>query len=200
MRALDPRLSQGLAVVIAGIACVLSWRFGYHRAVHRFRQDRVQVAALTARIAQIDVVMQRAGGTAKWLADNQRRLATLRAKFPQHEQMPQLLNALVDALKTGEVDLVNMTQGNLERVQANNAPLLIDGTPCYRLPVTMITEGRYHAVLAALERLMDETFPTVVSIEQVDFHLKDAAGATLEATLHLNVYVTGPTLDSSPHA
>ena len=200
MSVLDPRLSQGAAVLAAVMTVTVSWRFGYDRAVQRFRQDRAEVAALTARIAQVNAVVEPAGGTAKWLADNQRRLAALRAKFPQQEQMPQLLNALVNALKTGEVNLVNMTQGNLESVQVNNAPLLIEGVPCYRLSVTVNTEGRYHAVLAALDRLMDDTFPAIVSIEQVDLHLKDAAGATLEATVHLHLYVTGFAPASSPHA
>jgi len=200
MRVIDPRLSQGAAVLAAGAMVVISWRFGYQPAIRAYREDQQQVAELSARLAQVDTMVQAAGGVETWRAHNLQRLDALNNRFPPQAQLPQLLNALVDAVKLGEVKLVNVSQGNLEAVQDVGQPVLVDGQPCYRLPVTVTAEGRYHSLVQALDRIMAETFPSLVGIEQAELRLKDPLGAKLDATLQLYLYVVGTPSEPAPDA
>ena len=190
MRAFSPLIRQGCAVLIAGMVAALSWLFGYEPSVRRYVRDRQQVGALTTRIAQWEAVVQASGGETAWLARNQQRLTQLRERFPQQTQLPQLLNALVEALKAGEMKLLNVTQGNVEPMQEAGNPIRINGRVCYRLPVTVTAEGRYHVIREAIERVSSEAFPAVVSLEQVELRLKEATTAKLDVTLYLYLYVT----------
>lgn len=200
MKVLDPRISQGATVLAALVVLSMSWRFGYRPAVRQLEQSRVRVKTLTSQIAQVGALVQGAGGGEAWLAQNERRLAALIARFPPEDRVPQLLNALVDAFRSGDMKLLNVTQGNLEPMQRRDAPLLVGGAPCFRLPVTVTAEGRYQTVLAALERLTQDTFPAVVSVEDVDLRVRSEAGIILAATVRLYVYVTGASSRAEPHA
>lgn len=197
---MDPRLSQGLAVLAAGILTVMSWRWGYDPAVRAFRQDRQQLETLSAQLAQVDAMVQASGGMDAWHTHHLERLALLMQRFPPQAQLPQLLNALVETLKMGEVRLLNVSQGNVETVQAAGQPVLVNGQPCYRLPVTVTAEGRYHPLVEALDRIMAETFPSVVGIEQAEFTLKDPRSAQLAATVRLYLYVIGTPSELVPDA
>lgn len=191
MMRLDPRASQGAAVVAAALAAVVSWQWGYQPAVRAFGRDRERIAATTARLRDVESMVQAAGGQRAWRASYEQRLARLTARLPQPSQLPALLNALVDGLKAADVKLLNVEQGNMEPVRDGQQPLLFQGNPCYQLPVTVTAEGRFSEVLAALERLTGEAFPSAVSLEQADLRIKDAATVTLGATLKLNLYVVG---------
>src|SRR3989338_6677190 len=142
---IDPRISQGAAVLVAGLVTVGSWRWGYQPAVRAYRQDQQQVETLSARLAQIDAMVQAAGGMETWRTHHLERLTTLKRRFPPQTEVPQLLNALVDAVKAADLKLLNASQGNVEAVQDGGQPLLLDGQPYYRLPGTVTAEGRYHA-------------------------------------------------------
>ena len=200
MRMIDPRLSQGAAVLVAGAIVVASWTWGYQPAVRAYRQDQQQVETLSARLAQIDAMVQAAGGMETWRTHHLGRLTTLKQRFPPQTEVPQLLNALVDAVKAAELRLLNASQGNVEAVQDGGQPLLLDGQPCYQLPVTVTAEGRYHALVQALGRIMAETFPSVVSLQQAQLHLKDPQGAQLAVTLQLYLYVVGTPSEPAPDA
>jgi len=168
-----------------------SWQWGYQAAARGYQRDRSQMALLRERIATVNTMVQAAGGEAAWLSRQHQRLAALQARFPGEAQVPHLLNTLVEGLKAGEMKLVNVTQGNLEPVQDGGTPLVVEGVPYYRLPVTVTGEGRYLAVLAALERLTGDTFPGVVGIGHVELHLKEPTSSTLDAALQLFLYVSG---------
>lgn len=200
MTSMDPRLMQLAKVLVGGVVVAWSWQQGYQASVRAYATDRAEVAALSARLSALDAMAQAAGGMQEWLARHQERLAKLKGKFSHQTQLPQLLNALVDTMKAGEIRLLNVSQGNLEPMQeSDNTPLLIDGEPCYRLGVTVTAEGRYHALVEAMTRLAAESFPSLVALEQVELRRKDAAGARLDATLHVYLYVIGTTAPS-PHA
>lgn len=191
MRVMDPRLAHVALVAAVSAVVALSWRYGYQQAVAAYHRDVRQVATLKERVAQVDPVVLAVGGEAAWFTRQQERLEAFKVKFPKQTQLPQLLNALVDTLKAGEMRLVNVVQGNLEPVLKDDHPLLIEGLPCYRLPVAISAEGRYYAVLEAIERLKSESFPALVSIGQVELRRKDAAGLRLDATIQLSLYVFG---------
>ncbi|MBI4003439.1 MAG: type II secretion system protein M [Candidatus Omnitrophica bacterium] len=188
---IDPRLSQSLAVLAAACMVMVSWWWGYQPAVRAVRQDRQQAEVLRAQLAQVEAMVQTSGGIEVWHAHHLKRLDTLKHRFPPQAHLPQLLNTLVDTVKMGEVKLVNVSQGNVEPVTDAEQPLLVDGQPCYRLPVTLTAEGRYHAIVQALERLMAETFPSVVGLQYAELQLKDPQGVQLAATLQLYLYVVG---------
>src|SRR3989338_4241630 len=197
---IDPRISQGAAVLMAGLVTVGSWRWVYAPAVRAYRQDQQQVETLSARLAQIDAMVHAAGGVETWQTHHLGRLTALKQRFPPQTEVPHLLNALVDAVKAAELRLLNASQGNVEAVQDGGQPLLLDGQPCYRLPVTVTAEGRYHALVQALGRIMAETFPSVVSLRQADLHLKDPQEARLAVTLQLYLYVVGIPSEPAPDA
>lgn len=197
---IDPRVSQGAVVFAAGVVMTVSWWWGYQPAVRAYRRDRDRVAFLKQEISTVNALVKPAGGEAAWLAQHQQLFGSLKARFPQETQLPQLLNALVDALKAGALRVADITQGNLEPVQDLDKPLLIGGFPCHRLPVTVKAEGRYHAVLAALDRITSKRFPGVVSLEQVELRVKDPAGPTLDTTVQLFLYVVGSSTVPSPDA
>lgn len=197
---IDPRVSQGVAVLAAGMVAVASWQWGYRPAVQAYWQDRRHVETLETQLARVDAMIQAGGGTETWRTHNLKRLATLQSRFPQSTQLPQLLNALVDAIKVGEVKLLDVSQGTLEPVQDGGTPAFIDGQPCYRLPVTIAGEGRYASFVQALEHLTAETFPGIVSIDQAEFQLKDPLGAQLAATLRIHLYMLGTPSEPPPDA
>ena len=197
---MDPRLSQGLAVLASGAIVVVSWTLGYEPAVRAYRQDRQQVEALGAQLAHVEAMVQTAGGMETWHAHHVKRLQTLKQRFPPQSQLPQLLNALSDTVKMGKVKLLNVSQGNVEPVLDAEQPVLVEDQPCYRLPVTVTAEGRYHAIVQAMERLAAETFPSVVSVQQVELQLKDSQGSVLAATVKLYLYVVGAPSEPEPHA
>lgn len=191
MTTLDPRASQGTAVLAAAIAMVLSWQWGYQPAVRAFARDRDRVTTITARLRDVESMTQAGGGADVWRASQARRLALLKARLPQPSQLPALLNALVDGLKVDDVKLLNVEQGNMEAAQEGEQPLLFQGVPCFQLPVTITAEGRFSEILAVLERLTADTFPSVLSLERVDLRMRDVITATLGATLKVNLYVVG---------
>lgn len=192
MSAIDPRIQQAAAVLAAGILVVASWQLGYTPARRADRRDRDRAASLGEELAQIEALVLAAGGEASWLSANQQRLEALRRRFPSQEQVPQLLNALIEGLKVpDEVKLVDVSQGNLEPILEGGEPLTVDGAPCYRLPVLVTAEGRYHAILSALTRVTAETFPAIVSVRQVELTLKETAGIRLSAVVQLYLYVKG---------
>lgn len=196
MRALDPRLVQGAFAAAAAAAVLLSWRWGYQQAAAAYHRDAGQAAALKARIDGVEPVMRSLGGEEAWLAQAKARLQALKVKFPKQTQLPQLLNALVETLKAGEIRLVNVVQGNLEPVLKDEQPLSVEGVSCYRLPVTITAEGRYYAVLEAIERLRSASFPSLVSIGQVELRRRDAVSTRLDATIQLFLYVFGGPTDN----
>jgi Tfp pilus assembly protein PilO len=187
----DPRVSQGAAVLATGAIVVASWLWGYQPAVRAYRHDRQQVDTLRGQLSQVDAMVQASGGVEAWHAHHLKRLKMLKRRMPPQAQLPQLLNTLVDTVKLGEVKLLNVSQGNVEPVNDNGQPVLVEGQPCSRLPVTLTMEGRYHTVVQALDRVMAETFPSVVSLQRVELQLKDPQGVQLAATLQLYLYVIG---------
>ena len=200
MKPLDARLAQSVAVLLAASVVVVSWLRGYQPAVRTETRDRDRLVKLTQELSQVDATVKTDGGKDAWLEHHRPTLEKLQARFPQQTQLPQLLNALIDALKTSEMRVVNITQGNLEPVQEAGQPLLLDGAPCYRLPVTVAAVGRYHVILAALDRFTTDTFPAVVGLQQIEFQVNQAGGATLNATMILHLYVVGSApVTSSSH-
>ncbi len=191
MNVRDPRVTQGVALCVAGIGVALSWHVGYQPAAQAYRQHHAQATTLSARVVRAEHAARAAGGEAAWLAQQHTRLTALRARFPQQSQLPQLLNTMVDTLKLSDMRLLDVVQGNVEPVQQGAVPLLIEGAPCYRLPVTITTEGRYRTMLQAMERLMSESFPALVSVEQVELRSEDPSGAKLGLTMRLYLYVRG---------
>jgi len=195
---MDQRLSQGLAALAACFVVIASWQWGYQAAVRAYARDKQHIESLKGQLAQAEAMIQAAGGEATWRTRNEQRLAKLKTRFPQQTQLPQLLTALVDSLKVGGLTLLNVEQGNLEPVRDMEQPVLIDGAPCFRLPVKVTAEGRYHALLAALERFTSEAFPCVLSVQQVEVRLKDSLSAQLDATLQLYLYVVASSPGPSP--
>ena len=200
MRTFDPLLTQCGAVLAAAIVAALSWQYGYAPALRAYGRDRQQAAVLRQRIAEWEAVVTAFGGETAWLTHHQQRLDRLRGRFPQQSQVPDLLNTLVDTLKAGEMKLLDVTRGNLEPVQEAGTPLLLGGAPCYRLPVTVMAEGRYHALRGVMERLASESFPVLIGVEQAELRLKDPTSGKLDMTIQLYLYVTGPATLPAPNA
>jgi len=191
MKRLNPLMAQGSAAVAAIAVMMASWQWGYQAAARAYTKDLHRVTTLKEQLAQVEAMVQATGGEAAWRTHSERRLSRLKARVPQQSQLPQLLNTLVETLKAGEIKVLNVEQGNLEPVREADAPLLIDGAPCYRLSVTVTAEGRYHAVREALERISAESFPCLLSVDHVDLLLQDPAGSRLAATVRLYLYVVG---------
>ncbi len=198
MKTMNPLLSQGLPVMVVGILCLISWRAGYQPRAQVYRRDTRQVEAFSKRVSQWDAQLRQAGGEAAWRAQTQQRLAVVKARFPQQTQLPQLINAMVELLKAGDLKLLNVAQGNVELLQDASAPLLIDGAPCYRLPITVAAEGHYPALMSAIEQLSSETFPAIVTVEHLALRRKSSVDATLEATLGFSLYISGGSSTAAP--
>ena len=197
---MDLRLSQAGAVLLAGAVVVLSWQAGYRPAARAYQRDRARAMTLKDRIAQAEAMVRPSGGEAAWLARHRQELERLKAAFPRQSQLPQLLNTLVDTLKASGLELRDIAQGHLEPVQKQDQPLLIDGTPCHRLPVTVTVDGTYHTVVATVQRITGEGFPGVVALGGVELRRTPLTEDTLSATLRLLLYVTVEPQASSPNA
>ncbi len=199
---MDLRDQRVLHGVVAAAAAAVAWSglFGYHRADRAFHLARHRLAEESARLARFEAMVQESGGATAWQFEQQQRLAQLERRFPSQPELPRLLDAMLDAVARGQVELRDVAQGNLEPVMANGQPLLIDDQPCHQLPVTVTLEGRYHAVLWALGQLVGEEFPAVVTMEEMAFRLQEGTGALVKATAHLRLYVVERPLDTAPDA
>ena len=194
----NPLFSQGLTALAMAVVVTLSWQFCYRPAAGAYRQDCANISTLTKQLADVEAMLTAGGGKEAWLARHQQRLAQLKARFPTQAELPKVLNLLVDVVKSGELKLLNVGQGSLEALKESNQPVLIEGMPCYRLPVTMTTEGRYHAVVTVMERFLSETFQGVVSVKQAELTLKKSPGVVLSATLQLDVYLLNALSSAAP--
>ncbi len=191
MTRLDPRLFHGIALALTTLTMLWSWQQGYRGAKRAYDQRHAQMGTLSVRVTELEAMVRAAGNQGAWLAERQQQLATLRGRFTWQAQLPQLLNTLVETLKAGPIKLPNIAQGNLEPVRQADQPLLVGGAPCYQLPVTVTAEGRYYALVEALGKLTAETFPGLVSIQQVEFRRRDPVSPRLDATIELRLYVIG---------
>ena len=203
MRIGNPLFSQGLAVLIMAAVAMMSWRFCYQPSLRAYQRDRAQAATLTKRLSDIETMLSAEGGQKAWTSHHQRRLTQLKGRFPTPTELPQVLNRLVDVVKSGELRLLNIGQGNLEPLKESGKPVLVEGAPCYRLPITMSTEGRYRAIVTMLEQLSSDTFQGVVSVKQAELSLKKSPGMLLTATLQLDLYLLSadsPAAASAPIA
>ena len=199
MNAIDPRLSRGAVMALTGCLALVSWHAGYAPASRRDARDGLRVSRLSQQITQTEQMVQADGGTATWLAHHQERFAHLQARLPRQEQVPQLLNTLVETFKATELHVLNVSQGNLEPVPNASTSSALERQTCARLPVTVTAEGRYPVLLAVLEHLTRDTFPAVVTIEGAECRLKEAGGALLAITVQLDLYVVGgPSAPSNP--
>ena len=199
MRMIDPRLSRGGVVALTGLLAFVSWHAGYEPTARRDARDRLRVSQLSQQIAETEQMVQVDGGTATWLSHHRERVAHLQARLPHQEQVPQLLNTLVETFKATELHVLNVSQGNLEPVSGTGTSPTLEGHVCARLPVTVTVEGRYPVLLAVLEQLTRDTFPALVTIEGVECRLKEAGGALLAVTLQLDLYVIGgPSTPTNP--
>ena len=186
-------------MLLMGGTFLASWQLGYapvQRANEQGRRERTQ---LSEEIAKVEAIVQQEGTMAAWLTARQQQLSQFQRRVPEPAQLPMLLNTIVDTVKNGELKLINVEQGNLEPVPDGAATLTLEGRSCYRLPVIVTAEGRYHAVLGALDQLTSERFPLVVGLERVEMRIQDPLGATLSAILHLSLYVAGPPPAASPN-
>ena len=200
MRMLDLRTSQFVAVLISGFVVVMSWRQGVQAAVRSYVRDRAQVTTLTQQINQVETLVQPSESVSAWITEHQQRVQALASRFPDQRQLPQLLNTLIDTLKSSDIAVVNVAQGNLEPVHDGQQPVLMQGAPCQRLPVVVTLEGRFHPLLNALGKLTDETFPALIGIDKTEFHLLETTGAKLQAVITLHLYVIASATIPAPNA
>ncbi len=187
----NPLTEQLVAVVAAGTVAALSWQLGYQPGARACRNDRAQAKTLTDRLAQTEAMVQAAGGQAAWIERQQQALARLRAAAPSQSRLPELLNRLVETMRGGGLQVVNVVQGTLVPLQQDGQPIQIAGTPYSQLPVTVTAEGRFHMLLTALERLTGRAFPGTVRIDQAELRLKEPTGMTLVATVQLLLPLAG---------
>lgn len=188
----NPLVWQGLIALVMGVVAVVSWQFGYRPARSTYRHDVAEKSTLMKRLADVEAMVTVNGGKDAWMSLHRQRLAQLKARFPTQAELPKILNLLVDVVKSGDLKLLNVAQGNAEPLKESDGPVLIEGMPCYRLLVTMMAEGRYHAIVAAMERFSGDTFQGVVSLKQMELALKKSPGAALSSTLQLDVYLLNP--------
>ena len=200
MKTVDLRMSQLLTVVFSGFLVVISWRQGVQAAMRSYAKDRAQVTALTQQIKQVEALVEPTQSVAAWMTEHQQRAQALAAQFPDQRQLPQLLNTLIDTLKSSDITVVNVAQGNLEPVRDGEPPVLMQGASCHRLPVAVTVEGRFHPLLNALGKLTDATFPALVGVEKTEFRLLETTGTKLQAVITLHLYVIGSATVPAPNA
>ncbi len=198
-------LTQMGQLLVTGVVMVASWCFGYAPMRTARVQHRQQLAEATTQLARVDDLVRPFGSEAAWSAAAQQRLAALQARFRRYDELPQLLEALVQTFKSSELRLVDVGQGNVEQAHVGDQPLVIDGEPSLRLPVTMVAEGRFRALLAVLDRLAADTFPGVVTLDHAEIQLKEKGTGVVTAQLQLELYVMGgrpdpPTVPTQPTA
>jgi Tfp pilus assembly protein PilO len=141
-------------------------------------------------VERIEQLIRGGGGEAAWIARQQQRLDALRQRIPSSAQVPQLLDALLEQVSGAALHLTDVNQGNLEPAKdAEGSPVVLDGLPCLRLPISLTAEGRFHAVVAFLERLAGAGFPGLATVERARLAIKDPLNAQLNATVQLALYV-----------
>ncbi len=173
------------------VALLASWHYGYAPAYQAYGKDQREQKRLRTAIKHAEAIIAPEATVADWLAARGQQLAELRRRLPEPSQLPLLLNTVVETVKSGELKLINLDQGNLEPVQDGEGPLMLEGRRCYRLPVTVTVGGRYHTVLRTIDRLMHERFPIVMGLERVEMRIDDPLGAVLQAAIQLSLYVAG---------
>jgi len=189
---MDPRLTHGVVVAALGTVVFLSWQLQYRQTAETLRKTREQLVTLSQRVEELEQLLHSAGGEAAWTNTQHEILQRITRRLPPASSVPQLLDALLGQVARANLALVNVNQGNLDpAMDAQDTPIVLDQTPCLRLPVTLAVEGRFHAILTLLQQFSGEAFPCVVRIEQIHLALKDPENTRLHATLQLVLYVLG---------
>lgn len=187
---LDPRVSHGIGLLVAGVVAFFSWSAHFRFAVDQYRQTQRQLTDVRQQVEQTDALVAGAGGAAAWMDRQRQQLQAIRQRLPSSHTIPTILDTLVGRVTAASIELVNVNQGNLEPAKdAKGAPMRLDGVGCLGLPVTVTVSGRYQAVVTLLEQVVDATFPCAVRVEQIHLALADPVSGTLTATLVLRLYV-----------
>ena len=186
----DPRVRQGLVVLlIAGVAMV-SWSLAYKPAQRALRTTRQEVTRLRADIEQLQQRLTSAGGDAVWTSRQQERLRALQRRVASSAQIPRLLDTVIALVGDVKLKVGGVSQGNPEPVKdAQGRPVMLEQRACLGVPVTLTVDGAFHGIQLLLERLTDASFPSLVNIEQLRLNVTDVKTATLHGTIKLTLYV-----------
>lgn len=190
MRALDPRVMPWIGAAASAIAISVAWSAGFQPAAGAARHARVQAEALSGQIAAVEAMVLAAGGTSVWRQRHDARLQRLQARLPGQEQLPGVLNAVDAVFRHGGLALRNVSQGSLEPVLENSVPVVSGALACYRLPLSVSVEGRYHELVDAFAQLTGEEFPGLISVDRLQLR-RLGEGPQVDATVTLTVFVTG---------
>ncbi len=188
--AVDPRLSHAIGIVCLGAAVVFSWHAPYRANLHALEQSREHLVSLHQQIAKTQQILSQAGGEAAWTATQQQILESVKQRFVPSRALPQLFDAVLGQVAQANLELMNVSQGNLEPAKgADGKPLLLAGMPCLQLAVTLTVQGRFAGVVDCLSQLTGPTFSGVIRIDGVHLVLKSPSGATVNGTIQLLLYV-----------
>lgn len=197
MRFLDARVLPWIIAAVSAVVIAAAWNMGFRPAMATVRTAAAEAETVSSQVAAIEVMLLAAGGEPAWRRRHEARRSALQARLPMQEQLPGVLNAVDAVFRQGGLTLRNVSQGNVEPVNPA-APVMVpsaDGISaatraCYRLPLTVIAEGRYHELAEAIDQLTKSEFPALVSIDSVQLR-RVAEGPRVEATVTLTVYLAG---------
>ena len=197
VRPLDPRVTPWAVAAVSAAVAVMAWNGGFRPAAIAVHAAAVGAEALASQTAAVDVMLLAAGGEPAWRTRQAARLQAMQARLPKQEQLPGVLNVVDAIFRQGRLTLRNVSQGNVEPVNAS-VPVMVppaDGVSaptlaCFRLPLTVVAEGRYHELVDAIDQLTRSEFPALVSVESVQLQ-RQGDGPQVAATIALTVYLAG---------
>ncbi len=190
---IDPRLSHGALLIVVGATAMWSWQAHYLPSVRILRHSREQLVEVHQRVERTEQLLQAAGGVEQWTAQQQFLLERLKQRLPPRQQTPRLLDSLLEQIAGARLELINVSQGNLEPTKSvDGSPILLDGSPCLELPVTLAVKGRFKNVLAFIREVTGAGFPCVMKLGQIQMTLENSTSGVIRADLQLTLFVLGP--------
>lgn len=192
MPTIDPRLTQTVALVVAGSAIVASWQVGYRGTQRHLRQRHEQRLAMRQDLDTIQQQIADAGSAFAWMSQQQRTLKELQHRFPLSRELPRVLDALLEQAATSHLELLDVKQGSPEAaLLPGGGPAKLDQTSCLGVPIQVMMQGRYHHVLRYLQVLTGPQAPAVITVRDLTYQLEDPESGMLKITLQLILYVLG---------
>lgn len=156
----------------------------------QLRQTRERLFSIHQQVEQTEAFLEQSGGLDSWMVEQQKISQQLMDRLPVSQHMPQLLDVIVNQVAQSNLNLIDVTQGNLEPMNDfQGQPIMCRDTPCLSLGLTLNLEGRFHEVVDYLDVLTSREFPCVVRVNQIQLAVKQANHPLLKAKLDVVMYV-----------
>lgn len=185
---------QNRKILVIAIVCLVLiavfWAFIYFPAANKLRAIKAELNSVKREISDIESHSgKKAGDIARMVESLQGDFQRINQKFPaEEEDALKLLSSAANKLKI-EIAYMRPQQ---KRVVLNGqgSPILIDGSQCCSIPISMEIAGLYKDIGEYLKWLRTD-FPPLVKVEDISMARDESRIPQLKVSMELVLYILG---------